>query len=205
MMTANPPAFCRAERPYRLTLLTIWRCRPCWAERSRRKMAGPAAPPVFVMNYRLWQREFAGDPRILGKSFILHGTPMTLVGIMPARFNPFGASLWMPMRADKAEGLLIGRLKPGVSVQAAVAELDAIAHRLQKANPRGTFPENFTIVSQTLLDSLIGGFKKTLYALLAAVFLLLLIACSNVANLLLARATAREREITMRVTLGATR
>jgi len=164
-----------------------------------------AAPPVFVMNYRLWQREFAGDPRILGKSFILHGTPMTLVGIMPARFNPFGASLWMPMRADKAEGLLIGRLKPGVSVQAAGAELDAIAHRLQKANPRGTFPENFTIVSQTLLDSLIGGFKKTLYALLAAVFLLLLIACSNVANLLLARATAREREIAMRVTLGATR
>src|SRR6267154_381615 len=164
-----------------------------------------AAPPVFVMNYRLWQREFAGDPRILGKSFILHGTPMTLVGIRPARFNPFGASLWMPMRADKAEGLLIGRLKPGVSVQAAGAELDAIAHRLQKANPRGTFPENFTIVSQTLLDSLIGGFKKTLYALLAAVFLLLLIACSNVANLLLARATSREREIAMRVTLGATR
>src|SRR6267378_2035475 len=165
----------------------------------------PAAPPVFVMNYRLWQREFTGDPRILGRSFILHGTPMTLVGIMPARFNLFGASLWMPMRADKAEGLLIGRLKPGVSVQAAGAELDAIAHRLQKANPRGTFPEHFTIVSQTLLDSLIGGFKKTLYALLAAVFLLLLIACSNVANLLLARATARECEIAMRVTLGATR
>jgi putative ABC transport system permease protein len=165
----------------------------------------PAAPPVFVMNYRLWQREFAGDPRILGKSFILRDTPMTLVGVMPARFNAFGASLWMPMRADKAGGLLIGRLKPGVSVQAAGAELDAIAHRLQKASPRGTFPENFTVVSQTLLDSLIGGFKKTLYALLAAVFLLLLIACSNVANLLLARATAREREIAMRVTLGATR
>src|SRR6266404_5407312 len=130
---------------------------------------------------------------------------MALVGIMPARFNAFGASLWMPMRADKAEGLLIGRLKPGVSVQAAGADLDAIAHHLQNANPRGTFPENFTVVSQTLLDSLIGGFKKTLYALLAAVFLLLLIACSNVANLLLARATAREREIAMRVTLGATR
>jgi putative ABC transport system permease protein len=165
----------------------------------------PGAAPVFVMNYRLWQREFAGDPRILGKSFILHGTPMTLVGIMPARFNAFGASLWMPMRADKAGGLLTGRLKPGVSVQTAGAELDAIAHRLQKVAPHGTFPENFTVVSQTLLDSLIGGFKKTLYALLAAVFLLLLIACSNVANLLLARATAREREIAMRVTLGATR
>jgi len=90
-------------------------------------------------------------------------------------------------------------------VQAAGADLDAIAHRLQKANPSGIFPENFAIVPETLLDSLIGGFKKTLYALLAAVLLLLLIACSNVANLLLARATAREKEIAMRTTLGATR
>src|SRR5439155_546771 len=166
----------------------------------------PDAPPVFVMNYRLWQREFGGDPKILGRSFILRGTPRTLVGIMPTRFNAFGASLWVPMRADEAGGNLIGRLKPGVSVQAARAELDAIAHRLQKANPRGTFPETFRVEAQTLLDGLIGSFKNTLYALLTAVLLLLLlIACSNVANLLLARATAREREIAMRATLGATR
>jgi putative ABC transport system permease protein len=165
----------------------------------------PGATPVFVMNYRLWQREFGGDPNILGKSFILRGTPRTLIGIMPARFNAFGASLWMAMRTDEVGGNLIGRLRRDVSVLAAGAELDAIAHRLQKANPCGTFPEEFTVVSQTLLDSLIGGFKKTLYALLAAVFLLLLIACSNAANLLLARATVREREIAMRVALGATR
>jgi len=165
----------------------------------------PDAPPVFVMNYRLWQREFGGDPKILGESFVLRGKARTLVGIMPARFNAFDASLWIPMRADEVEGNLIGRLKPGVSVQAAAAELDEIAHRLQKTIPRGRFPETFTVVSHTLLDSLIGDFKKTLYALLAAVFLLLMIACSNVANLLLARATAREREIAVRVTLGATR
>jgi putative ABC transport system permease protein len=101
----------------------------------------------------------------------------------------------------------MGRLKPGVSVQAAEAEFDAIAHRYQKANPGGEFalPDKFVVVGQPLLDSLIGGFKKTLYGLLAAVLLLLLIACSNVANLLLARATVREREMVMRCTLGASR
>ena len=164
----------------------------------------PGAPPVFVMSYRLWQREFGGDYRILGKTYILRGTPRILVGIMPARFDAFGASLWIPMRTDEAAGFLIGRLKPGVSVQAAGAELNAIAHRLQKESSRRTFPEHFTVECQTMQDSLIGTFKKTLYALLAAVFLLLLIACSNVANLLLARAMAREREIAMRITLGAT-
>jgi len=165
----------------------------------------PDAPLVFVLNYRTWQREFGGDPKILGKSFIVRGAPRTLVGIMPALFNVFNASLWMPMRDDEADGNIIGRLKPGVTAQAAALELDAIAHRLPQTGPKGRFPENFTVVTRTLLDSLIGGFKTTLYALLAAVFLLLLIACSNVANLLLARATAREREIAMRVTLGATR
>jgi putative ABC transport system permease protein len=165
----------------------------------------PDAPSVFVLNYHTWQREFGGDPKVLGKSFILRGAPRTLVGIMPARFNAFNASLWMPMRDDEAEGNIIARLKPGVTAQAAAADLDAIAHRLQLTSPKGRFPENFTVVTRTLLDSLIGSFKTTLYALLAAVFLLLLIACSNVANLLLARATSREREIAMRVTLGATR
>jgi putative ABC transport system permease protein len=164
----------------------------------------PGAPRVFVMNYRLWQQEFGGDPRILGTSFSLDGKPTTLIGIMPPQFNAFHATFWIP--GLNAGGVsIVGRLKPGISVQAAQADLDVIAHRLQKANPSGIFPANFAVFAEPLLDSMIGNFKTTLYALLAAVLLLLLIASSNVANLLLARATTREREMAMRSALGATR
>jgi putative ABC transport system permease protein len=171
----------------------------------------PDAPYVFVMNYRFWQSEFGGDPKILGTSFILNGMPGTLVGIMPRHFNAFSAAFYVPARprsgGPSLDGgaSLMGRLKPGVTLKTAGAELDDIAHRLQKENPKGIFPEKFAIVPQTLLDSLIGDFENTLYALLAAVFLLLLIACSNVANLLLARASSREREIATRAAMGASR
>lgn len=163
------------------------------------------------MNYRFWQSEFGGDPKILGTNFILDGVPRTLVGIMPRHFNAFNATFYVPARPGRSGpsldggASLMGRLKPGVTLKTAGADLDDIAHRLQKENPEGIFPEKFAIVPQTLLDSLIGDFEDTLYALLAAVFLLLLIACSNVANLLLARATSREREIAMRAAMGASR
>ncbi len=172
----------------------------------------PGATPVFVMNYRFWQTEYAGDPKILGKTFDLNDTPTTLVGIMPPQFNLFESAFWMPIRLEQMRsGMLMGRLKNGVGIQAAVADLSAIAHRLHKAPVPGqfanqTFPEEkFAIVAQTLLDSLIGNFKNVLYLLLAAVLLLMLVACSNVANLLLVRVTVRERELAMRAALGATR
>jgi predicted permease len=171
----------------------------------------PDSPPVFVISYQFWRNEFGGDPQILGKSFILDDRATTLVGIMPPRFEAFGASYWMPAKTDKTEpsieggAHLMGRLKPGVGLRAAAENLDQIVHELQRTGPAGEFPEKFAIVPQTLVDSLLGNFKQTLYALLAAVLLLFLIVSTNVANLLMARATSRQREMAMRATMGASR
>lgn len=177
----------------------------------------PGAPFVFMMNYRLWQTEFHGDPKILGTTFFLNGKPRTLVGIMPQRFNGYNAGVWLPLGlAPGADGTVfpekdpdviwaMARLKKGVSLQTAAADLDAILHRLAQANPGDLYPAQFKIRARTLLDFVVGDFKNTLYAMFAAVSMLLLIACLNVGNLLLARATAREREIAVRASLGASR
>lgn len=175
----------------------------------------PGSPFVFMMHYRLWQTEFAGDPKILGKTFFLNGKPRTLIGIMPQRFNGYGSDLWLPTDLSPgADGTVFpvkdpdviwacARLRKGVSLQAAAGDVQAILHRLAQTNPGELYPRQFKIVVRTLLDFVVGDFKRTLYALLAAVFMLLLIACSNVANLLFARATVREREIAVRASMGA--
>jgi putative ABC transport system permease protein len=171
--------------------------------------AKPGASPVFVMDYRLWQSRFNGDRNILGRSFVLNGSAMTLVGVMPPRFTKRGADLWYAFALDRAENkrsdlMFQARLKRGVSTPQAEADIDVIARRLAKVYPNN-YPKQFSVQIETWVDSLVGHFRKTLYTLAAAVGLLLLIACSNVANMLLARATSREKEMAIRASMGATR
>jgi putative ABC transport system permease protein len=185
--------------------------RPVLGRGLTKEDADPEASPVFVMADKMWLRKFNRDPSILGQSFALNGAPTTLVGIMPARFTKLAADLWRPVRLDRANEAMSrqyfmfqARLKPGVTFQQAGADMDIIAHRLAATYPNN-YPKQFTVTAVSWVDSIVGQFKTTLYTLAAAVGLLLLIACSNVANMLLARATAREKEMALRVSLGATR
>jgi putative ABC transport system permease protein len=173
--------------------------------------AKPGAPAVFVMAYKMWSRQYNLDPTILGQSFTLNGVPTTLVGIMPKRFTKLAADLWRPVNLSRSDPavrdryfLFQARLKPNVTLREAAADLDVIAHRAALVYPRN-YPKQFSVNVVSWVDSIVGQFGKTLYTLAGAVGLLLLIACSNVANMLLARAAAREKEMAIRSSLGASR
>ena len=174
----------------------------------------PGAPPVFIMRYKTWVERFGGDPSILNTTIVLNGTPRTLVGIMPPRFGWYEGDVFIPEQlrrdpkasfADSPEiFFMLGRLKPGISAQQAEADLTIIANRLARIHPPD-YPQQLTVQVRKLGDSVTGRFESTLYTILAAVGLLLLIGCSNVANLMLARATTREKEFVLRAALGAGR
>ena len=175
----------------------------------------PGATPVFMMSYKLWRQQFNGDPKIVGTNFTLSGLSRTLVGIMPPRFRWGWADVWVPFPIDRGQVMsdpdlskrgvwCVGRLKPGVNLKSAEADLDVVAHRLSKIYPN-EYPKQFTVTATRLTDRVVGPFKDLIYPLLGAVVMLLLIASSNVANLLLARATVREREIAIRASIGASR
>lgn len=178
--------------------------------------ATPGAPPVIAMTDRLWAKRFNRNPKILNTVMTLNDTPRTIVEILPRRFVLNGCDIWIPIYTGHAdiENSETGNfplylwtsehLKPGVTLPAARADVNAVVSHLALAYPKD-FPKEFTTDVMTVGDYVAGDFKGMLFALMGAVLMLLLIACTNIANLLLARATAREREIAIRTSLGASR
>ena len=178
----------------------------------------PGAAPVVLISHALWQRRYAGDPNIVGREIDLGGKT-TVVGVMPPGFEfPISdekQDYWEPLfpasfmtkevRDERANRFLpvIGRLKPGVTVEQAKADLDLISRQIEQSSPVSNTNVAFNTVS--MHEDLTRDYRPALLVMLGAVGLVLLIACANVANLLLARAVSRQKEIAIRMALGASR
>jgi putative ABC transport system permease protein len=172
----------------------------------------PGHTSIVVLSYGFWQRHLGADPGIVGKSLHLNGQEFTVIGIMPADFDyPVGSEAWAPLDLSSAENAdraahylqVIGRLKSGTTMAQAQADLETIAARLAQQYPQTNAGHGVRVVS--LVEDLTTGSRQFILVLMGGAVFVLLLACANVANLQLARATVRQKELAVRLALGASR